>query len=77
MQDELGGDSASSIHDGATSIASSRRSSAYRAVDEAAAAQTAMLEAEAETQQDLARLAHTRAECKEQHMVITAEVEAL
>ena len=53
MQDELGGNSALSIRDGATSNASSRRSSAYRAVDDAAAAKTAMLEAEAETQQDV------------------------
>ena len=48
MQDELYGENAQSIRNGATSIASSRRSSAYRAVEEAAAARTAMLQAEAE-----------------------------
>ena len=48
MQDELDRDNAQSIRDGATSIAYSRRSSAYRAVEEAAAARTAMLQADAE-----------------------------
>ena len=60
-----------------TSTTSSRRSSAYRAVEEAAAARTAMLQAEAEAQRALARLADTRAECNEQHKVMTAELEAL
>ena len=63
--------------DGPASTASSRRSSAYRAVEEAAAARTAMLQAEAEAQRALARLADTSAECIEQHMVMTAELEAL
>ena len=70
MQDEL-------IRDGATSTTSSRRSSAYRAVEEAAAARTSMLEAEAEAQRALARLADTRAECNEQHKIMTAELEAM
>ena len=56
-----------SIRDGTTSIASSRRSSAYRAVEEAAAARTAMLQAEAKAQRTLVRLADIRAECSEQH----------
>ena len=42
MQDELDPDNAQTIRDGATSTASSRRSSEYRAVEEAAAAKTAM-----------------------------------
>ena len=63
--------------DGATSTTSSRRSSAYRAFEEAAAAQTAMLQAETEAQRALARLADTRAECNEQHEIMTAELEAL
>ena len=70
VQDEL-------ARDGTASTTSSRRSSAYRAVEEAAAARTAMLQAEAEAQRALARLADTRAECNEQHKVMTAELEAL
>ena len=70
VQDEL-------ACDGATSTTSSRRSSAYRAVEEAAAARTAMLQAETEAQRALARLADTRAECNEQHKVMTAEIKAL
>ena len=70
VQDEL-------ARDEATSITSSRRSSAYRAVEEAAAARTAMLQAGTEAQRALARLADTRSECKEQHKVMTAELEAL
>ena len=68
VQDEL-------THDGTASTTSSRRS--YRAVEEAAAARSAMLQAEAEAQRALARLADTRAECNEQHKVMTAELEAL
>ena len=71
MQDEPGGDNASSMSDGSTSIASSRRSSAYRGVEKATAARTAMLEAEAEAKRASARLVDTRAECNEQHKVIT------
>ena len=63
--------------DGTTSTTSSLRSSAYRAIEEAAAARTAMLQAEIEAQRALARLAETRAECNEQHKVMTAELEAL
>ena len=69
VQDEL-------IRDGTASTTSSRRSSAYRAVEEAAAARTALFQAEAEAQRALARLADTRAECNEQHKVMTAELEA-
>ena len=68
MQYELSGGNAPSMSDGATSVAFLRRSSAYRAVEEAAAARTPMLEAEAVA---LARLADTRAECNEQHKVVT------
>ena len=70
VQDEL-------ARDGTTSTTSSRRSSAYRAIEEAAAGRTAMLQAEAEAQRALARLADTRAECNEQYKVMTAELEAL
>ena len=70
VQDEL-------ARDGVTSTTSSRRSSAYRAVEEAAAARTAMLQAETEAQRALARLADTRAECNEQHKVMTAKLETL
>ena len=75
--EELARDSASSCRDGTTSSTSSRRSSAYRAVEEVAAARTAMLKAEAEAQRALTRLADTRAECNEQHQAITAELEAM
>ena len=77
VQEELARYSASTYRDGTTSSTSSRRSSAYRAVEEAAAARTAMLKAEAEAQRALARLADTRAECNEQHQSITAELEAM
>ena len=71
VQDEL-------ARDGATSTTSSRRSSAYRTVEEVAAARTAMLQAETEAQRALADTrADTRAECNEQHKIMTAEVEAL
>ena len=76
VQDELTRENASSYREGTVSTTSSRRSSAYRAVEEAAAARTAMLQAEAEAQRALARLAGTRAECNEQHKVMTAELEA-
>ena len=36
-----------------------------------------MLQAEAEAQRALASLADTRAECNEQHKVMTAELEAM
>ena len=77
MRDETGSDNAPSVRDGATSMAFSRRSSAYRAVEEAAAARTAMLEAEAEAKRGLARLADTRAECSEQHKEIATKIEAV
>ena len=77
VQDELTRENASSCRDGTASTTSSRRSSVYRAVEEAAAARTAMLQAEAEAQRALARLADTRAECIEQHKVMTAELEAM
>ena len=76
VQDELTRENASSYRDGTVSTTSSRKSSAYRAVEEAAAARTAMLQAEAEAQRALARLADTRVECNEQHKVMTAELEA-
>ena len=75
MQDEKGGNNAPSVHNGATSVASSRRSSDYRAVT--AAARTVKLEAEAEAKRAQARLADTRAEFSEQHKIITAELEAM
>ena len=77
IRNTLGGDDALSTRDGATSVGSSPRSSAYRAVEEAAAARTAMLNAEAEAKRALARLADTRAECNEQHQAITTELEAM
>ena len=77
VQDELTRENASSYRDGTMSTTSSRRSSAYRAVEEAAAARTAMLQAEAEAQRVLAHLADTPAECKEQHKAMTAELEAM
>ena len=43
MQNELSGDNAPSVRDGAASVASSRKSSAYRTVKEAAAVTTVML----------------------------------
>ena len=73
MQHETDSDNAQSSRDGA----SSRRSSAYRAVAEAAAARTALLQAEAEAQRALARLADSRAECNEHHKVMAAELEAM
>ena len=77
VQEELARDGTSSCRDGTTSSTSSRRSSAYRAVEEAAEARTAMLQAEAEAKRALARLADTRAECAEQHQAIAAELEAM
>ena len=77
MENELNRDNASSVRDATISITSSRRSSAFRAVEEAAAARTVKLPAEAEAQRALARLADTRAECNEQHKVIVAELEAM
>ena len=62
VQDELARNSASSYRDGTASTTSSRRSSAFRAVVEAAAARKAMLQAEVEAQRALARMADTRAE---------------
>ena len=76
VQDELTRKK-SSFRDGTVSTTSSRRSSAYWAVQEAAAARTAMLQAEAEAQRALARLADTRTECNEQHKVKTAELETM
>ena len=67
VQDELTRENASSYRDGTVSTTSSRRSLAYRAVEEVAAPRTAMLQAEAEAQRALARLADTGAECIEQH----------
>ena len=77
VQDELTRENASSYRDGTVSTTSSRSSSAYRVVEEAAAARTAMLQAEAEAQRALARLTDTRAECNEQHKVMTAELGAM
>ena len=77
VHDELTRENASSYRGGTVSTTSSRRSSAYRAVEEAVAARTAMLQAEAGAQRALARLADTRTECNEQHNVMTAELEAL
>ena len=77
VQEEMARDGASSCRDGTSSSTSSRRSSTYRAVEEAAAARTAMSKEEAEAQRALARLADTRAECNEQHQAITTELEAM
>ena len=77
VQNELTRENASSYRDGTVSTTSPRRSSPYRAVDEAAAARTAKIQAEAEAQLALAHLADTRAECNEQHKVMTAELEAM
>ena len=77
VESELSHDNASSNREGTISTTSSRRSSAFRAVEEAAAARTAMLQAEAEAQRGLAPLADIRAECNEQHNVLTAEPEAM
>ena len=63
VESELNRDNASSFRDGTISTTSPRRSSAFRAVEVAAAARTAMLQAEADAQRALARLADTRAEC--------------
>ena len=49
----------------------------YWAVEEAAAARTAKVEAEAEAKRAFARLGDTRAECGEQHRAIAAEIEAV
>ena len=75
VQDELTRENASPYCDGIVSTTSSRRSSVNLAFEEAAAARTAMLQAEAEAQRALARLADTRAECNEEHKVMTAELE--
>ena len=77
VENELNRDNASSVCDSTVSTSSSRRSSACRAVEEAAAARSAILQAEAEAQRALARLAETRAECNEQHKVMAAEMEAM
>ena len=77
VQNELTRENVSSYRDSTVSTTSSRRSSPYRAVDEAAAARTAMIQAEAEAQLALAHLADTRAECNEQHKVMAAELEAM
>ena len=77
MQDELDRNNVQSIRDGATSNASSRRSSASRAEEKAAAAKTAMFQEETGAQRALARFADTRAECNEQHKAMPAEFEAL
>ena len=77
VEEELNRDNTSSIRDGTISNTSSRRSSVFRAVEEAAAARTAMLQAEAEARRALARLLDTRAECNEQHKIMAAELEAM
>ena len=73
----MGRGDAPSVRDGATSIASSGRSSAYRAVEKPAVARTVMLEADAEAKRGLARLVDTHAECSEQHKGIAAEIETV
>ena len=77
MRDEIGGDNKPSVRYGATSIAFSRRSPTDWDVEEAAASRTAMLDAEAEANCALARLADTRAQCSEQHKAIAAEIDAV
>ena len=77
VQDDRGGDSTLSVRCGAISVASSRISSPYRAVEQDAAARTTMLEAEGEMNRPLSRLGDTSAECSEQRKVIAAEIEAV
>ena len=77
MRKEIGGDNEPSMRDGATSVTSSWRSSAYLTVEEAAAARTSMFEVTADAKRALARLADTRVECSEQHKIITVEFEAV
>ena len=75
MQDESNRDNAQSIRDGTTSIASSRKSSAYRAVEEAEPARTAMLQAETEAMQSPVK-GSLRA-TNQQHTVQSAKVDAM
>ena len=77
VENELKCNNASSIRDGTISTTSSRRFLAFSAVEEAAAARTALLQAEAEAQRALAGLADTRAECNDQHKVMAVELEAM
>ena len=77
MESELNDYNASSVRECTVSTTYSRRSSAFRAVEEAAAARTAKLQAEAEAQRAIAHLADIRAECNEQHKVMAAELEAM
>ena len=76
MENELNRDNASPVLAGTISTSSFRRSLAFRAVKEAAAARTAILQAEPEAQRALARVADTRVDCNEQHKVMAAELEA-
>ena len=75
MQDELDRDDAQSMRDGTTSLASYEDHRRI-AVEEAAEARTAMLQAAVEAQRALAHSADTRAEWNEQHKVMAAELEA-
>ena len=68
---KIGAEGAPRARSGAGSEASSPRSSAHKAVEEGTTERTVMLEAEAESQGLLARLASTRVECNEHHQTIT------
>ena len=59
------------------SEATSRRSSAYKAVHEAAIAREAFLEAQLEAEQTVARLSTDKAECNCEHQTIAAKIEAV
>ena len=75
MQDESNPDNAQSKRDGTTSIASSRKSSEYRAVEEAATARTAMLQAETEAMQSSVK--DSLRATSQQHTMQTAKVDAM
>ena len=71
---QRGGEPRNQQTDGST--VSSIRTSVYARAKQEAAARTAVIEAEAEAQHAIARLAATRAECHE-HQMITAEIETV
>ena len=74
VESELNRDNASSVRDGTISTTSSdglRRFAPWKMP------RAAMLQAEAEAQRALVRLADTRAECNEQHKVMAAELKVM
>ena len=60
-----------------SSEATSRRSSAYKAVHEAAIARKALLEAQFEAEQTIAGFSADKTECNREHQTIAAEIEAI